>query len=96
MKNKTKINRLTLAFASLMLVAGLTGCRNDKNVELPISDNVNSFQEVAKTLPLNINGQVKVMTIDSCEYIVWGGSHGEIGYAHKGNCKWCKLRQPCH
>jgi hypothetical protein len=35
---------------------------------------------------------IKVVTIDSCEYIVWGGSHGEIGYAHKGNCKFCAER----
>lgn len=83
-------------FAYLLLVAGLYSCSNDRTRELPISDNANSFQEVAKQFPINANGDVKVVTIDSCEYIVWGGSHGEIGYAHKGNCKWCRLRQPCH
>jgi uncharacterized lipoprotein len=83
-------------FAYVLLVAGLSSCSNDRTRELPISDNANSFQEVAKQFPINANGDVKVVTIDSCEYIVWGGSHGEIGYAHKGNCKWCRLRQPCH
>jgi hypothetical protein len=70
----------------------LSSCSNDRTRELPISDNSNSFQEVAKQFPVNANGDVKVVSIDSCEYIVWGGSHGEIGYAHKGNCKWCRLR----
>jgi hypothetical protein len=82
-------------FAFVLLVAGLSSCSNDTR-ELQISDNANSFQEVAKQFPVNANGDVKVVTIDSCEYIVWGGSHGEIGYAHKGNCKWCRLRKPCH
>jgi uncharacterized lipoprotein len=94
----TKFKFTTLAAIALyaMLAAGLSSCSNDRTRELPISDNSNSFQEVAKQFPVNANGDVKVVSIDSCEYIVWGGSHGEIGYAHKGNCKWCMLRQPCH
>lgn len=27
-----------------------------------------------------------VILIDNCEYIAWGGSHGEVGITHKGNC----------
>ena len=93
---KFKISTVAAIAVYAMLVAGLSSCSNDRTRELPISDNANSFQEVAKQFPVNANGDVKVVTIDSCEYIVWGGSHGEIGYAHKGNCKWCRLRQPCH
>ena len=78
-------------FVYLLLMAGLSSCSNDRTSELPISDNTNSFQEVAKQFPRI--SKVKVVTIDCCEYIVWRGSHGEIGYAHKGNCKWCRLRQ---
>lgn len=35
----------------------------------------------------------KLLTVDSCEYIVWLGSHGEVGFAHRGRCKFCKLRK---
>ena len=83
-------------FTYVLLVAGLSSCSNYRTRELPILDNANSFQEVAKQFSINANADVKVITIDSCEYIIWGGGHGEIGYAHKGNCKWCRLRQPCH
>ena len=83
-------------FAYVLLVAGLSSCSNYRTRELPILDNANSFQEVAKQFSINANADVKVITIDSCEYIIWGGGHGEIGYAHKGNCKWCRLRQNCH
>jgi hypothetical protein len=69
-------------FAYVLLVAWLSSCSNDRTRELPISDNA--------------NGDVKVVTIDSCEYIVWAGWDRVIGYAHKGNCKWCRLRQRCH
>lgn len=30
--------------------------------------------------------------IDSCEYLVTSNSPG-IGLAHKGNCKYCKMRK---
>ena len=85
-----------LIFTYMLLITGLSSCvDNSRTRELPISDYAKNFQEVAKQFPFNASGDVKVVTIDSCEYIVWAGSNGEIGYAHKGNCKWCKLRCPC-
>lgn len=36
--------------------------------------------------------KVTLMVIDSCEYIVWEGSHFEIGFSHRARCKYCKLR----
>jgi hypothetical protein len=63
------------------------GCNNDTSTELPISDKDNTFQDVGKNFPINANCRVQIITIDDCEYIVWSGSHGEVGFAHKGNCK---------
>lgn len=55
--------------------------------ELEIKSTYNSFQEVSNDMPINSIGQVKVVLIDSCEYIFLAGSHGEVGFCHKGNCK---------
>ena len=35
----------------------------------------------------NVNNP-NISIIDSCEYISWG-----YGFAHKGNCKYCKERR---
>lgn len=40
----------------------------------------------------NTSRKIWVTTVDSCEYILWEGSHGETGFTHKGNCKWCAIR----
>ena len=34
--------------------------------------------------------QFKILQIDSCEYLKIDGYYG---YAHKGNCKYCKERK---
>lgn len=34
----------------------------------------------------------EIITIDSCEYIMWGSSYGFLNVTHKGNCKYCILR----
>jgi hypothetical protein len=87
------INRKIIGFvANVVLVAGLCSCSNDRVVEV---EKTNPFQEISNQFPTS-NRTTQIITIDSCEYIVWEGSHGEIGYAHKGNCKLCRLRQPCH
>lgn len=31
---------------------------------------------------------IRISTIDSCEYVKWG-----YGIAHKGNCRFCKERR---
>lgn len=72
---------ITIAIVGLMFSCETT------DSELKIKNNYNSFQDVANDIPVNSNGQVKVVLIDSCEYIVWAGSHGEVGFCHKGNCK---------
>lgn len=54
---------------------------------------LNQFQSVANDHHYDKNlCVVSIKTIDSCEYIVWEGSHGEVGFTHKGNCSWCRLR----
>lgn len=36
--------------------------------------------------------QVRVVLIDSCEYVRWSNGYGPH-YAHKGNCKFCTERR---
>lgn len=41
------------------------------------------------------NKYLKVVTVDSCEYVVfdkWSGGGGHGGITHKGNCKFCLKR----
>lgn len=41
------------------------------------------------------NKYLKVVTVDSCEYVVfdkWSGGGGHGGITHKGNCKFCLAR----
>lgn len=36
----------------------------------------------------------KILTIDSCEYIVWNNvNKNDINLTHKGNCKFCQRRK---
>lgn len=53
---------------------------------------LNEFEEVARGVNGYDPGNIDVFTIDSCEYVVWEGSHGEIGFTHKGNCEYCLKR----
>lgn len=72
----------TLA-AILMLAAGLfVACSNAyNNPTLPTNN-------------LNIDGrQYQVITIDSCEYIVYGVGMNYSMFSHKGNCKYCLTRK---
>lgn len=88
------MKNIILIFIGIGLIT-FYGCSNKK--EKVEKSGFNDFQMVAieklkggqwKNISL-----IQVMTIDSCEYIVWEGSHGEIGFAHKGNCRWCHIRQ---
>jgi len=78
----------------LLIFIGLItfyGCSNKKE-EIEKKSSVNDFQKIVDNKSAS-NRLVQIITIDSCEYIVWDGSHGEVGFAHKGNCKWCYIRQ---
>ncbi len=77
MKNKTKINRLTLAFASFMLVAViLCGCEQRGNKQREVNIDI---------------GEYDIAIIDSCEYIVDCYDRSR-SITHKGNCKYCAVR----
>lgn len=88
--NNQIMKNIILIFIGIGLIT-FYGCSNKRE-----KSGFNDFQMVAIK---KLNGEkwtiplIQVMTIDSCEYIVWGGSHSEIGFAHKGNCKWCHIRQ---
>ena len=38
-------------------------------------------------------GEIKIVTIDSCEYVRCRTSYGYNVYSHKGNCRFCKERR---
>lgn len=71
-------------FILLILALSLFSCRPD-NVEKAYTS---YFVE-------GIN--IKVYTIDSCEYIGYNsGARGLIFLSHKGNCKYCRQRNNKH
>lgn len=80
MKTKTSIYHRTFAFAYVLLVAVIfCGCES-KNV---------TVEQTTTT----INGRdMKIYTIDSCEYIgtIYGNNADVL--THKGNCKFCAER----
>ena len=80
MKNKSSFYQSTLAFAYVLLVAVIfCGCES-KNV---------TVEQTTTT----INGRdMKIYTIDSCEYIgtIYGNNADVL--THKGNCKLCAER----
>ncbi len=47
----------------------------------------NEFQKTIYSINIDSGRKARIMIIDSCEYIVWDGSHDEVGFTHKGNCK---------
>jgi hypothetical protein len=57
----------------------------------------NKFQAVRDSLrcetDFTSHGTVVIIVVDGCEYIIWTGSHGEIGWTHKGNCTSCRKLQ---
>lgn len=59
-----------LSLISFFLIVGFSACDQQKVDTKP------------KELP---DGSVRIVTYDSCEYIVVGGGHSRWG-THKGNC----------
>jgi len=57
----------------------------------------NKFQAARDSLryetDFTSHGTVDIIVVDGCEYIIWAGSHGEIGWTHKGNCASCRKLQ---
>lgn len=82
----TKFMFFTLAFSAELLSCECDGCKNTSNVSNPFKDVADRIDDD------NTNHDIRIMTICGCEYIVWDGSHGEIGFTHKGNCKFCAKR----
>lgn len=80
---------------ALLALAVLSSCDTNTDADAKPKPK-NEFEAMADSVYITQFGRsVRVYTIDSCEYILWSGSHGEIGYTHKGNCKWCNMRNPC-
>lgn len=67
----------------LMLAAGLSSC------EPTAKDGAKSDIKYS-----SMSCEIKVITVDSCEYIVaqTGFSNGGISIVHKQNCKYCLNR----
>lgn len=72
----------------ILTIASLFSCNeHEEEIKQNRLKDVNDFQKVIYSIDKSSYREVRIMTIDSCEYIVWDGSHGEFGFAHKGNCK---------
>lgn len=83
MKTKTSIYHRTFAFAYVLLVAVIfSGCgsNNSEQQKQPL----NKIQKIE-------TGDVQVVSIDSCEYVVWNYGYAG-GIVHKQNCKFCAER----
>ncbi len=75
----------------LILVAFLAvGCSSTSGHK---NNSVSSFESASTTfLEKSLGREAEVVTIDSCEYIMWGGAQATVNLTHKGNCKWCLKR----
>ena len=81
MKTKTSIYRRHFAFAYVLLVAVIfCGCEVTNNNKEPL----NYVKQVER-------GQLQVLEIDSCQYVVWDWIDVG-GIVHKANCKYCVER----
>jgi len=83
MKTKTSIYNRTFAFAYVLLVAVIfcgCGSNNSEQQKQPL----NKIQTIE-------TGDVQVVSIDSCEYVVWNYGYAG-GIVHKQNCKFCVER----
>lgn len=79
MKQKLSINRLTLAFASLLLVAVIfCGCQQSEGKD--------------KTQERISEDDFYTYIYDSCEYVGTKMYWNSSVLVHKGNCKFCEER----
>jgi radical SAM protein with 4Fe4S-binding SPASM domain len=79
---KFKISTLAAIAVYAMLAAGLSSCGSEPQSTKPIEMG-NVYEN-------------EIIVFDSCEYIKWRTYNGYYNLTHKGNCKYCRLRQPCH
>ena len=77
---KTKTSNYHRAFACVLLLVTVIFC----GCESKNSEPLNKVQKVEY-------GRIKVLEIDSCEYVVWNYSYAG-GIVHKQNCKFCAER----
>jgi PBP1b-binding outer membrane lipoprotein LpoB len=85
MKTRTSIYRRTFAFAYVLLVAVIfCGCGSSNSEQQKEQKPLNQIQSIE-------TGDVQVVQIDSCEYVVWNYAYAG-GIVHKQNCKFCAER----
>ena len=85
MKNKTSILVGTRHFFYALLVAVIfCGCESDNSEQQEEQKPLNQIQSIE-------TGDVQVVQIDSCEYVVWNYGYAG-GIVHKQNCKFCVER----
>ena len=65
---------------SMVLLTLLMSC-HEPNVE---KKNTTYYIDSIKSLD--------IIVVDGCEYLYYSGGH-RMGITHKGNCKFCKLRE---
>lgn len=59
-------------------------------------ERTNDVYKVNVTSTFNDTTMLRVVVIDSCEYLIGKNRFGEAGYgylSHKGNCKYCAERR---
>jgi len=73
--------------ANLLLCAVLSSCNTDVEKEKGSAD-------VASVQSWGWSANVKIITVDSCQYVVaeTGTSNGGISIIHKQNCTFCHNR----
>lgn len=86
----------------LFILLFMFGCSTGNTVDKEFNDIINrNTPEYPKHIYIEYNKyrkpeNVQIIIIDSCEYIIGsdaGAYNGGIFMTHKGNCKFCKMRQ---
>jgi len=67
------MKKLLIPLLSLSLIS----CEQNPEIKSPVFTTHNNY-----------NSTYTIVTIDSCEYILF-----DRGISHKGNCKYCKARR---
>ena len=86
MKNLIKFLFLITLFFSV-------GCVHDIEYhETKLKELKEAEKNKSNRIEFNLPHNVKIIEIDSCEYILRDGSSDNQSLAHKGNCKYCAER----